>query len=154
MASARSVEVRVEELEGGVSLVAFRVDPGTRGEAIAGAAVGGGTGGVGGGVGVAVALATIAPLGVAVAAGVALGLAVGGGVTWAVGRSHQRKLRDVKAEVEGLLDQLELGRPLEPPPPSWQHWVRRNFHGARRLLDDAVPTSPPKPEARKGQTKS
>ena len=38
------------------------------------------------------------------------------------------------AEVEGILDQLEMGESLEPPPPAWRQWVKRHFHGVARDL--------------------
>jgi hypothetical protein len=44
-------------------------------------------------------------------------------------RSHHRKLREVHAEVEGILDRLEAGETLEPPPAAWRKWVQRHFHG-------------------------
>ena len=55
-------------------------------------------------------------------------------VTYGVGRSHRRKLVGVAAELEGVLDTLEAERALEPPPPSWRRWVKRNFHGVARDL--------------------
>ena len=136
VASAKSVEVRLEEVEPSRTLVEFRVDPGTRGEAVGGAFFGGGMAAVGGGIGVTLAVAAVAPVAIAVAAGAAVGGGAVSGIVWGVGRSHQKKVRDVQAEVEGILDDLELEAPLEPPPPSWQHWVRRQFHGARKLFGD------------------
>ena len=136
VASAKSVEVRVQETEPGWTLVEFEVDPGTRSDAMGGAFFGGGALGLGAGIAAGVGLAAVAPLVLAVVAGAALGGAALGATTVAVGRSHQRKVRDVRAEVEGILDQLELGEPLEPPPPSWREWVKRQFHGARKLLGD------------------
>jgi hypothetical protein len=53
-----------------------------------------------------------------------------------VGRNHRRKVEEVKMEVEAVLDALEAGGSLEPPPASWRRWVKRHFHGvARDLLD-------------------
>jgi hypothetical protein len=85
---------------------------------------------------IAFGAATFAPLTLAIAAGAVMGGGAVGGTVWGVGRSHQKKVRDVHAEVEGILDLLELEAPLEPPPPSWQDWVRRQFHGARKLFDN------------------
>ncbi|MBW3534651.1 MAG: hypothetical protein KY453_05450 [Gemmatimonadetes bacterium] len=136
VASARSVEVRLEPVEEGRSLVELEVDPGTRGDQVAGALAGGGAAGIGGGIGVGVAVATIAPVALAVVAGVVVAGIAGAGVTGMVARSHRNKLVQVRAEMEGVLDRLELGESLEPPPPSWRRWVQRHFHGARRLLDD------------------
>jgi hypothetical protein len=41
---------------------------------------------------------------------------------------------DVRTEIEGVLDTLERGASLEPPPPSWRRWVKRHFHGVARDL--------------------
>jgi hypothetical protein len=136
VASAKSVEVRLEEVEPGRTMVEFRVDPGTRGEAVGGAFFGATMAGAGGGIGLAFAVGTVAPLVLAVAAGAAAGGGAATAIVWGVGRAHQTKVRDVYAEVEGILDHLEMEEPLEPPPPSWQDWVRRQFHGARKLFGD------------------
>lgn len=136
VAAAKSVEVRLAEVEPDRVRVEFRVDPGTRTEAIAGALVGGGAGGVGAGVGVGIAAALIVPVAVAAAAGVAVGGALVGGIGWGIARSHRKKLQEVRAEVEGILDQLESGDPLEPPPPSWREWMRRQLDGARKVIGD------------------
>jgi hypothetical protein len=80
-----------------------------------------------------------------VAAAAAVGAALGGGGTaaiiWSTGKSHQKKIREVHAEVEGILDHLEMDEPLEPPPSSWQQWVRRQFHGARKVFGEMDPGS-------------
>jgi hypothetical protein len=136
VASAKSVEVYLDEIEPGRTLVEFRVDPGTRGEAMAAAFFGGGAAGVGSGILVGFGTAMVAPFALAIAAGAVIGGGTVGGTVWGVGRSHQKKVGDVRAEVEGILDQLEVEAPLEPPPPSWQDWVRRQFHGARKLFDN------------------
>ena len=128
VAAARSVEIRLEETEPGQALVDIEVDPGTRSDSVAGAVAGT----LAGGAGAAFALASVAPLGVAVAAGVLLAAALGAGATSWARSSHRRKLRDVLAEVEGILDLLESGKRLEPPSPSWRQWVRRHFHGVAK----------------------
>jgi hypothetical protein len=135
VASARSVEIRFEAVDKHRTLVEFEVDPGIRGDFVAGLFLGGGVGALGGGGGAAVAVATVAPLAVALAGGVAVAGGVGfGAVHWAR-RAHRRKALAVAAEIEGILDALEAGDTLEPPPSSWRKWVERQFHGARRLLD-------------------
>lgn len=137
VASARSVEVRFEAEEGGDrTRVELEVDPGTRGDNLAGAAAGAGVAGGAAGAGVGFLVFAMAPLLVAVVAGVVVGAPVAAGAFWAFGRSHRRKLGEVRAEVEGILDQLEAGERPEPPPPSWLRWVKRQFHGARRLLEE------------------
>ena len=131
VAAARAVEVRLEEVEPERTLVDFEVDPGTRGDAVGGA-VAGGVFGTTAGAGAAVALLMISPLGVAIAGGAAVTALIGGGtVSWA-GSLHRRKLRDVLAEIEGILDRLEAGESLEPPPPAWRQWVKRQFHGVAK----------------------
>ena len=134
VASAKLVEVHLEEVDSGRTLVEFVVEPGTRGDAVAAAGITGGGVGVGMGIAVGVSLAAAAP--VALAAG--LGIAAGGGlasvVTYAIGTNHKKKLREVRDEVEGILDRLEMGESLEPPPASWRRWVKRNFHGVARDL--------------------
>jgi len=142
VASAKSVEVRLDELErdgpaedaAQRSRVTLEVDPGLRGDAwglaVAGTLVGGLT--LGGATGFF--LAGFVPLVVAVVAGVAVAAGVGLASLLVAGRRHREKMADVLAEVEGILDQMERGNELEPPPPSWRRWVERQFHGARRLL--------------------
>ncbi len=135
VASARRVDVRLDRVDDERTLVALTVDPGTRGEQLAGAGIGGGSAGVGLGVGATILLTPAWPLAAAVAGGVILGSIVSSGIAVAVGRGHRRRLTEVEAEVEGILDLLEAGEPLEPPPPSWRRWVRRQFHGVARDLE-------------------
>jgi hypothetical protein len=135
VASAKSVEVRLDVMEEGRTLVSFDVDPGIRGEWIGGGLTGGGFGGIGAGLGAGLAAATVAPDMIAVGAGVA---AAGGFFVFInriMAHYHRKKWLEVRAEVEGVLDQLESGESLEPPPPSWRKWVERQFHGARRLFE-------------------
>jgi len=128
------VDTRLGEVDETSVLVEFTVDPGTRGDDVAGAVLGGGAaGGVVGGVG-GVALATAAPLALAVGVGVVAGVGVWAGIGYAVGQNHKKKLLEVRSEVEGVLDDLETGRSLEPPPSSWRRWVKRQFHGVARDL--------------------
>ena len=137
VASARSVEITLDPLDDGRTVVTFLVDPGIRGDYIAGAIGGGGSVGASAGVGSGLMLATTAGASLEVA--LAAGLAVGTGVIVTAfrmaARGHRRKLDDVTSEVEGILDALEAGHPLEPPPKSWLRRVEDHFHGARRLLD-------------------
>ena len=134
VASARWVEARLEAAESERTLVELTVDPGTRGDNIGLAFLGGGGAGALSGVGAGLAVAMAAPVAVAVVAGVVVGAGVLSIVTYSVGASHRRKLREVQAELEGILDRMEVGESLEPPPPSWQRWVRRQFHGVAREL--------------------
>lgn len=136
VASAKSVEVTLERVDEKRTFVEFLVDPGTRGEDIAGAVIGGGAAGTATGVATGLAISTAAPLVLATGVGVALGLGVWSGIGFAVGRGHKRKVEEVRIEVEGILDALELGDSLEPPPSSWRRWVKRHFHGVARDLVD------------------
>jgi hypothetical protein len=140
IASAKSVEVWLESVDAERTLIEFVIDPGTRGDDIAGAIFGGGIGGGVAGTFAGIGLAAVAPIAAAVAAGVVVGGGVCTGIGYAVGRNHKRKLVEVRSEVEGVLDALELGDSLEPPPPSWRRWVKRHFHGVARDLirDDEV----------------
>lgn len=134
IASARSVEVRLERVDEERTLIEFLVDPGTRNDDVAGAVVGGGILGGGSGTLTVAGLAAVTPVGLAVGVGVAVGAVVFTGVSYAVGRTHKRKVDEVRTEVEGVLDALETGVSLEPPPASWRRWVKRHFHGVARDL--------------------
>lgn len=136
VASARLVKVHLEEMEPGQTLVDFEVDPSIRGDAVGGA-VAGVLAAAAVGFGGAIALTPLAPLGLA-ALGTAVAAVLGAGATAWAGSLHRRKLRDVLAEVEGILDRLETGETIEPPPPFWRRWVKRHFHGAAKdfLVND------------------
>jgi hypothetical protein len=138
VAAAKRVEVRLEAVEEGRTLVEIEVEPGTRDEYLLGGSIGGLGAGGGAGVGVALAVAAAGPVALGVAAGIAVGSAVFGGVCWIAGSYHKKRLLEVRSEVEGILDRLEMGESLEPPPSSWRRWVRRHFHGvAKDLLGDS-----------------
>lgn len=134
VASAKSVEVHLEDMGEGRTLIEFIVEPGTRGEAFAGAGLGGGVVGVGVGIAAGASLMAVAPVVVAAGVGVALGGGIVSVVAYVVGANHKKKLREVRDEIEGILDRLETGESLEPPPASWRRWVKRNFHGVARDL--------------------
>ncbi len=144
VAAAKRVEVRFDEIpDDDRTLVEFEVEPGTRDDYMAGGIIGGLAGGaaVGIGVGLAVAAAGAAALGAGL--GVAAGSAVLGGLSWVTGYYHKKRLLEVRAEIEGILDRLELGENLEPPPSSWRRWMRRHFHGvARDLLGESEDEGP------------
>lgn len=129
ISAARSVEVRLEAVDDERTLVEFLVDPGMRGEHIGLTAGLGGAGGVAVGTLAGVGVATLAPLGLAIGAGVAIGSGVWTAIGYGLGRTHQKRVGEVRQEVEGVLDSLEMGASLEPPPASWRRWVKRNFHG-------------------------
>lgn len=134
VASAKSVEVRMEPVDDERTLIRLEVDPGTRGDYLAGGFLGGATAGVAAGVLLGVLTAGAAPLAVAVVAGVTAATGIAASIAWATGRAHRKRLQEVRNEVVGILDRLEAGESLEPPPPSWRRWVRRHFHGVARDL--------------------
>ena len=137
VASAKRVEVRLERVDDDHTLVELEVEPGTRDDYAAGGIMGGLAGGTAGGVGLGLAIAAAGPAALGVAAGILAGGAFFGGLCWVTGYYHKRRLLEVRSEAEGILDRLEAGESLEPPPPSWRRWVRRHFHGvARELLGD------------------
>ena len=134
VASAKSVEIALEAVDQERTLVELAVDAGIRSDYVVGGVLGGGAGGVGGGVGLTVLLGSAVPMFLAVPAGVVVGAGVWAGVVWGTSRAHRKRLMEVMNEVEGILDKLELGEDLEPPPPSWRRWVKRHFHGAREMF--------------------
>lgn len=137
VASARLVEVRLaktHDSETGepATLVEFYVDPGIIGNYQGGAVFGGGVAGAAAGTGVGFAAFALFPWAVAVAAGAVAGVATALAVAALVAKGFRNRLDDVESEVEGILDGLEGGPGLEPPPPAWRRWVRRHFHGVAR----------------------
>ena len=140
MASARSVEVQLDAFESDRTLVAFAIDPGTRGNNVAGATIGGGMAatGVGGGAAFVVTMIVpVAPLALAVGLGAVVGTGVWSAIFLGTGSAHRRRLRDLQAEAEGVLDALENGATLEPTPPAWRRWVKRHVRGvARDIMGD------------------
>jgi hypothetical protein len=125
-ASAKEIEVRLESADEGQTLVELDVDAGVRGEYIAGGFIGGAAAGGGTGFGVGALLSALA-LGPAVMIPVAIlvGGGVAGGVVWGTGRAARRRREEVQDELEGILDALERGEALNPPPASWRRWVQR-----------------------------
>ncbi len=134
IASAKSVEVRLEPVDDERTLVEFLVDPGMRNEDLAGAVFGGGAAGTATGVVAGMIVAAAAPLALGIGAGMLVGGGVWSGMAVMIGRGHRKKVLDVRTEVEGVLDSLEHGMSLEPPPASWRRWVKRHFHGVARDL--------------------
>jgi hypothetical protein len=137
IASAKSVEVRLDAVDADRTLVAFAIEPGTRGSDVGGAVFGGAVASTAAGTFSAIGLAMVVPGAFAVAAGVTLGASIWSAIFFGTGAAHRRKVEDVRSEAEGVLDALETGISLEPPPPAWRKWVRRHFHGvAREILGD------------------
>ncbi len=137
IATARSVEVQLQPAAEGLTLVELLVDPGTRGSDVAGASIGGGLASTAAGAASAVGLAMVVPVAVAIAGGAVVCGGAWSAIFFGVGTAHRRKVGDVRAEMEGVLDALETGASLEPPPPAWRKWVKRHFHGvAREILGE------------------
>lgn len=147
VAASRLVEVRFAETEAAeteaaetqgsqagkpATVVEFYVDPGIIGNYRSGAVFGGGAAGAVAGAGAGFAAVYLFPLAVAVAAGAAVGVATALAVAALVAKGFRNRLEEVESEVEGILDGLEGGPGLEPPPPAWRRWVRRHFHGVAR----------------------
>jgi hypothetical protein len=134
IASAKSVEVRLEKLDDEGVLVELLVDHGNRSAWITQAVLGGGVVGAAAG-----ALVTV--LGGIVTGGLITLPSVAGfftclGVWIVVGNGvvqrRKTKIAQVIAEIDGVLDRLETREALEPPPASWRRWVKRHFHGVAR----------------------
>ena len=134
VASARLVEVRLEEVDPGATLVEIHVDPGIVANYRTGAVLGGGVVGAAIGMGVGIGVTALLSVAVALGSGVIVGAVTALIVAALTGRGFRRKLGEVHAEVEGVLDGLESGLGLEPPPPAWRRWVRRHFHGVAREM--------------------
>ncbi len=124
-ASAKQVTVDLQELGPGETLVRLEVDPGIRENGIAGLVLGAGGGGVVVAVGAGVLLASVAPVAVAALAGALVGTGTTATVSHLIRAHHRRQMEEVGLEIEGVLDQLETGGALEPPPASWRRWVQR-----------------------------
>lgn len=131
VATAERVEIRLEALSERETLVTLHVEAGTRGDYLVGGILGGAGAGAGAGFGAAALLASASAL-VAGGAAVLAGGAAAAGVVWLTGRSHRKRREEVRSELEGILDRLETGESLKPPPPSWRRWVRRHFDGVAR----------------------
>jgi hypothetical protein len=128
LAAAQGVELTVRELQPGWSHVRLKaIYPDARKVHVGGAVAGGVFLGsaVGGAAGLAVAAMTVAPLGDPI--GIALGAATGLSVIaasmagfWKIARNNFRNWRQRTInEANGVLDRLEKGDELRPPPAPW-----------------------------------
>lgn len=123
LAKARSVEIAVEGLEPGWSLVTLTADlRNQRAEA----AVAWHIGGLGVGISAAVgfALGGVPELVVLLGGGLT-GTAGLGAATWATSRHYEKRRERARLVLEGLLDRLELGEPLSAPSASWREKLLR-----------------------------
>ncbi len=136
VASSRLVEVRLERMSAGSTLVDIRIDPGIAANyrnwwAMAACVVGPTTGVA---VGAGMAAPSLLAVGAVLAAGGAAVLLSTLLVALLAAPGFRRRLADVRSEAEGMLDGLERENGLEPPPPAWRRWVRRHFHGVAREM--------------------
>lgn len=118
LAKARGVDVMVEPLESGWSLVAITVD--LRNERTAAAA--GWHLGMGG-LAVAAATLLVGPVGPEIPLLLGSGLAGSAGLgaaTWGTSAHFHRRRARVQLDLEGLLDRLETEEPLAPLSPNWR----------------------------------
>ena len=131
-ASAKEIEVRLTEVDEDTTLVEIHVDPGVRSDYTAGAVLGGlaAGGGVSFGVAAFLGAALAVPMVGAWSLGIGVGAAVALGVVRVTGHYSRKRREEVQQELEGILDRLERGDDLSPPPASWRRWVTRQ---ARRF---------------------
>ena len=125
-ASAKEIEVRLEEVDDGSTLVQIDVDPGVRSDYTSGAVIGGVSFGLAALLGSVFAVPALAAWSV----GVTVGGAVALGVVRLTGHYSRKRREEIRQELEGILDRLERGEDLSPPPASWRRWVTRQ---ARRF---------------------
>ena len=124
-AAAKEIEIHLEEVDAKTTLIEIRVDPDIRGSYTMGA---GFTGLVlGGGTAFGVAALTgwvwALPVAVALALGGLSGVVITTATARIIGRYSWRAREEVQQELEGVLDRLEQGEDLAPPPASWRRWV-------------------------------
>ncbi len=124
-ASAKEVEIRLNEVDDGSTFVELVVDPGIRGDYLSGGIIGGMAAGGTASVGLLLLLGSVIVPPVPLIVSVAAGAAVAAGVAAFTGRASKRKHQEVTQELEGVLDSLERGDDLSPPPASWRRWVKR-----------------------------
>ena len=113
------------------TLIEIRVDPDIRGSYTVGAGVGGlvlGGGTAFGVTGLAVLLGL--PVAAALMSGGLSAVVIAAVTARITGRYSRRAREEVQQEIDGVLDRLEQGEDLAPPPASWRRWV---LDQARRL---------------------
>lgn len=124
LAKARNVQLAVEGLEEGWSLVTISVDlRNLRNQQATGWLLGLGLSGTGGAVASAVLAGSVA-VGVVVVPVLALGF--WGAASWAAGRTIEKSRARIELIVLGLLDRLEegeIGRPRDRIAPPWKEWL-------------------------------
>ncbi|GMR14053.1 MAG: hypothetical protein BMS9Abin29_2283 [Gemmatimonadota bacterium] len=134
-ASAKEVEVRLNEVEEGFTFVELVVDPGIRGDYLSGAVFGGFAAGGAASYALLLLLGSLMAPPLPLITALASGGGVAAGVAALTGRASKKKHEEVKQELEGVLDSLERGDDLSPPPASWRRWVKRQ---AKRFRVDLL----------------
>ena len=125
LAAAKEIEVHLEDVDARSTLIEIRVDPNIRGSYTVGAGFAGLVLGSGTAFGVAVLMGAVLafPLAVALTSGGLSAVAMAAVTARITGRYSQRAREEVQQELEGVLDKLEQGDDLAPPPASWRRWV-------------------------------
>jgi hypothetical protein len=119
LARAAFVDMNVEDLEEGFSLVTLAADLSpTRSNAAWGWTTGVTTGAAGAGLGIGLAVGFPFLAAPAAVAGLAGGVA-------AARKDHARTSERMRLALEGILDRLEAGEPLLAPGPSWRDRLAR-----------------------------
>ena len=124
-AASKEIEIHLEELDSRTTIIEIRVDPDVRGSYTVGAAFAGLVLGGGTGFGVVALLGGVLTLpwaAVLTAGGITTSV-VATATAWIIGRYALRAREEVQQELEGVLDRLEQGEDLAPPPASWRRWV-------------------------------
>ena len=124
-AAAKEIEIHLEEVDAGSTLIEIRVDPDIRGSYTAGAGFAGLLLGCGTAFGVAALAGGVLafPLVAALSLGGVSAAVVVTATARITGRYSRRAREEVQQELEGVLDRLERGEDLAPPPASWRRWV-------------------------------
>jgi hypothetical protein len=137
LARARRVLLSVRDIDADTAHVSLEADlDEQRRESVRGGLLGGGV--------VGVVVGSLGALGVDMLAGPGVGatvaqiLAFSGGVAAsataglaAAGAAFRRRMGEARIELEGLLDRVERGERLEPPPAPWRRRLQGRFFGDR-----------------------
>lgn len=135
VSAAKGVEVRLEPVGEKSTQVRLAVDCGLRAGYvflawIAGLGIGAGLSA--GGIGLAFALGL--PVLVAGGSAIVVGTVAGWASMLGVRGAWRRKRLDIHQEIEGILDKLEAGDPLRPPP-KWRRWLDGQLKGLGLTTD-------------------
>ena len=134
-ASAKEIEIHLEGVDAQSTLIEIRVEPDIRGSYTVGAGLTGLV--LGGGTAFGVGALSVGVLGLPVGAafGGLSAVVIAAATARVIGRYSMRVREEVQQELEGVLDRLEQGEDLAPPPASWRRWV---MDPARRFRVEIV----------------